>query len=65
MPKRNRYYVHDRAKSQDPSLAQFGLFNPRYGIVDRETNKTVDDATTQYEARQAARNWNEGAHDAN
>ena len=63
MPKRGRYGILDRAKSQDTSLARFNHLNPRYGIVDRETGKTVDDAETQYEAKQARRNWNAGVYD--
>lgn len=54
MAKKGRFYIHDRAKSQDRDLANFRpYFNERYAIVDRETNKVVDEASTQYEARQA------------
>lgn len=52
MPKLNRYYIHDRAKDQSTDFNPY--FNERYSIIDRESGKTVDEATTRYEARQAA-----------
>lgn len=55
MAARNRYYINDRSKGQDMGLANFRPgFNERYAIIDRETGKEVDEAITQYEARQAA-----------
>lgn len=49
-----RFYILDRAKSQDTDLADFRpYFNERYWIMDRTTGKSVDEANTQYEARQA------------
>lgn len=49
-----RFYILDRAKSQDPMLANFRpYFNERWAVVDRETGRIVDEATTRYEARQA------------
>lgn len=49
-----RFYIEDRAKSQDAGLANFrSYFNERYWIIDRTTGKCVDEANTQYEARQA------------
>lgn len=59
-----RYYVHDRSKGQAAELVTFNHMNPRYGIIDRHTEKTVDDANSSYEARQAVRNWNAGVYDA-
>src|SRR5690606_39744067 len=58
IPKRGRYEIHDRGKSQDLDLAQFGPMSPRYAIVDRETGRVVDEAETLYAARQERRNWN-------
>lgn len=51
---RSRFYIEDRAKSQDAGLANFrSYFNARYWIIDRTTGRSVDEASTQYEARQA------------
>ena len=49
-----RYFINDRSKGQDMSLANFRPhFNERYSIIDRWTGREVDEASTQYEARQA------------
>lgn len=49
-----RFFINDKAKSQDMGLANFRPhFNERYSIIDRWTGREVDEATTQYEARQA------------
>jgi hypothetical protein len=49
-----RFYVHDRAKNEASELARYNHLRPRFLIVDRTTGSTVDEATSRYEARQAA-----------
>lgn len=49
-----RYFINDKAKGQDMNLANFrSYFNERYSIIDRWTGLEVDEAGSQYEARQA------------
>lgn len=58
MSKRNKYYIHDRDKSQSSDLRT----SERYAIVNRETNRIVAEAPNQYEARQEADLWNSGIY---
>ena len=64
MPKR-RYYVHDNARTQANQLVTWNHLRPRFSIIDRTTGLSVDDAQSFYEARSAAKGWNEGAYDDN
>ena len=58
----NRYVAFDRATGQARDLTNFSAINPRWCVLDRETNLPVDDATTGYEARKAAQLWNAGIY---
>lgn len=56
-----RYTIHDRKVHEGQT---FGYrTGERWAILDRETNKIVDEGTTRYEAQQAVNNWNAGLHD--
>lgn len=58
----NRYTIHDRKVHEDQ---KFGYrTGERWAILDRTTNKLVDEATTKYEAQQAVKGWNAGVYDA-
>lgn len=57
---RNRYEIQDRAHGQDLDFLR-AEGTERWIIVDRTTGRIVDEALTRYEARQAARNWNDNA----
>lgn len=57
-----RFYVHDRAATQASQLTSWSHLNPRFGIIDRTTNLPVDDASSRYEATQAAQGWNAGVY---
>lgn len=51
MSRAKRYRIE---KSTDPERP--------WDIIDTETGKSVDDASTHYEARMAATAWNEGVY---
>ncbi len=53
-----RYYVLDRGANQATELHHFSYTNPRYLIIDRETNKPVDEMTTKKFAVETARDMN-------
>mgnify|MGYP001560386166 CR=1 FL=1 len=43
-----RYYVRDKFETQNPDLGgRKTMFDPRYLIIDRETNLPVDGCTTK------------------
>lgn len=50
-----RFYIHDRAHRESTDLVKFGSLRTgeRYMIIDRTTGSMVDEASTQYAARQA------------
>lgn len=52
-----RYYVLDRQKGMDVDRVYTSL-DPRWLVIDRETNLPVDEGLTRYEANLAARNLN-------
>lgn len=56
-----RYKLHDR---QVHAGQKFNYrTGERWAVLDRETNRIVDEGTTRYEAQQAVNNWNAGLHD--
>lgn len=55
-----RFYVADRAKSQDLDLARSRAYFERWMVVDRQTGRIVADAANRYEARQDADLYNSG-----
>ena len=60
---KSRYRIYDMFKGKDiDSMRASG--EPRWTILDRETNTFVDEALTQYEARLALQNWKAGPRDA-
>lgn len=46
-----RFYVHDKKVSH---LSTFSAVNPRYAVVDRKTNQTVDELQSKRAAQDTA-----------
>lgn len=60
---RNRFHIHDRAKSQSTNLTSYNsISGERYWIIDRETGLPVAEASNQYAARQECKMWNDGIY---
>lgn len=57
----NRYTLHDR-KVHDGQTFGYRT-GERWTVLDRHTNKIVDEGTTRFEAQLAVNNWNAGIYD--
>lgn len=53
-----RFYIKDLRKSQYTGIGR--TKTSPWVVIDRTTNRIVDEATTQYDARQAAKLFNDG-----